>query len=83
MILASGTAETIDIKLIIETGTYSITYLPSRLSNNILNRLEISISYISTLQHLRYLPVPTSSCSGQTISIEIIFQFILYLLKYE
>jgi hypothetical protein len=49
MILTSGTAETIDIKSITETGTYLITYPPSRLSNNTLDRLAISISRISTL----------------------------------
>jgi hypothetical protein len=49
VILASGTTKTIDIKLTIETGTHLITYLPSRLSNNTLDRLATSISRISTL----------------------------------
>jgi hypothetical protein len=49
VILASGTAKIIDIKSTTETGTYSITYLPSRLSNNTLNRLATFISRISIL----------------------------------
>jgi hypothetical protein len=83
VILASGTTEAIDIKSTIETGTYLITHLPSRLSNNTLNRSATSISRISTLQHLRYLLVPISSCLEQAICVKTIFQFILYLSKYE
>jgi hypothetical protein len=83
MILASGTAKAIDIKLTTETGTYLITYPPSRLSNNTLNRLATSISYISILQHLRYLLVLISFCLGRAICVEVIFQFILHLSKYK